>query len=315
MREQQPETEEAASRTEYDSAVLEREEDQTLTTSSLNAFDDGSEGSTATLCSTKAFREYLAIVEVLRHNVMMLRLDQEPVLVQLLKTVQSRRFERTSVRHGPRTSHRSQGQIENVNQVINGVYWPMWLTLENPLREKLSNDSIQLAWSIRYAAWSLTKCQVKNDGRTALLRVSGKAYTSQWPFGERAMYEHTAVPTGNLNQRWGHGIWIGEAPMTDECITLIKNEIQKAKSLHRVTRKEKFLISALEKAREFPWNHVAENLKSAMQTHQDQGSSGHWRVRLTTRIVTRIGATPGCSGCARSRSHGIMSCAIAKNTG
>ena len=178
----------------------------------------------------------------------------------------------------------------------------MWLSLGNLLREKLSNDSILLAWPIRHAAWSLTKFQVKNDGRTAFLCVSGKAYTSQLPFGERVMYEHTVVPTGNLNHRWGHGICVGEAPMTNECIILTENEILKAKSLHRVTPKEKFLISELEKAREFPWHDVAESLKSAIETRQDQGPSRR-RTRLTTKIVMRIGATPGCSGCARSRSH------------
>ena len=93
LRDQQPETDEAVSRTEFDSAELEREEDRTLSTSSLNAFDDGSESSTATLCSTKAFSEELAFVEVLRHNVVMLHPDQELVLVQLLKTVQSRRHQ------------------------------------------------------------------------------------------------------------------------------------------------------------------------------------------------------------------------------
>ena len=90
MREQQPETDEAASRIEFDRAELEREEDQTLSTSSLNAFDDGSESSTATLCFTKAFSEYLtkttvAFVEVLGHNAMVLHSDQEPMLVLLLK--------------------------------------------------------------------------------------------------------------------------------------------------------------------------------------------------------------------------------------
>ena len=283
------------SRIEFDSAEFEREEDQTLSTSSLNAFDDGSESSTATLCSTKAFSEQLAFVEVLGHNVVMLHSDQEPVLVQLSKTVQNRRFERTSVRHGPRTSHQSQSKIENVNQVTT--------TLEHLLREKLSNDSILLAWPIRHAAWSLTKFQVKNDRRNALLRVSGKACTSQLPFGERVMYEHTAVPTDNLNQRWSHGIWIGEAPMTDECISLSENGVQKAKSLHRVTTKEKFLISELEKAREFPWNDVAENLKSAIETRQDQDSSGHRRTHLTIKFVMWVGATPVWSGCAGSRSH------------
>ena len=117
------------------------------------------------------------------------------------------------------------------------------------------------------------------------------------------MYEHTAVPTDKLNQRWGHGIWIGEAPMTDECIVLTENGVQKAKSLHHVTPKEKFFISELEEAREFPWNNVAENLKSAIETRRDQGSSGHRRMHLTIEIVLRIGATPGCSGCAGSRSH------------
>ena len=91
LREQQPETDEAVLRIQFDSAELERKEDQTLSTSSLNAFDDGSESATATLCSTKAFSEHLAFVGVLGHNVMMLHSDQEPVLVQLLKTVQNRR--------------------------------------------------------------------------------------------------------------------------------------------------------------------------------------------------------------------------------
>ena len=91
--------------------------------------------------------------------------------------------------------------------------------------------------------------------------------------------------------------------MTDECIILTENGIQKAKSLHHVTLKEKFLISELEEAREFPWNNVAENLKSAIDTRQDQDSSGHRRVCLTIEIVMRIGATPRCSGCAGSRSH------------
>ena len=91
--------------------------------------------------------------------------------------------------------------------------------------------------------------------------------------------------------------------MTDECIALTENGDQKAKSLHRMTPKAKFLISELEKARDFPWSGVAENLKLAIETHQDQGPSGHRRMRLTIEILMRIGATPACSGCAGSRSH------------
>ena len=91
--------------------------------------------------------------------------------------------------------------------------------------------------------------------------------------------------------------------MTSVFILSTENGIQKARLLHRVTPKEKFLIRELEKARKFHWNDVAENLKSAIETSQDQDSSRHRRMCLTIKIVMRIGATAGCSGCAGSRSH------------
>ena len=94
MREQQPETDEAVPRNEFDFADLGREEDQVLPIPSLSADDVGSQSLSATLCPTKAFSEYqvetiLALVEALGHNVVMLHSDQEPVLVQLLIAVQT----------------------------------------------------------------------------------------------------------------------------------------------------------------------------------------------------------------------------------
>ena len=254
LRRQQPDTDEAVPRIEFDSADLEREEDQVFPIPSLSAVDVGSENLSATLCPTKAFSEYLvemilAFVEALEHNVVMLHSDREPVLVQLLKAVQSRRVKRTLVRHGPRASHLSQGKIENANRVINGVCRAMWLSLEDLLREKLPSDSILLAWLIRHAAWCLTRFQVKNDGRTAFVRVSGEAYTCQvLPFGERVVYKYTSVPTGNLDQRWGHGIWVGKAPMTEEHIILTEIGVLKARSLHRVPPEERFVISELKES-------------------------------------------------------------------
>ena len=103
-REQQPDTYEAVPRIEFDFADLGREEDQVLRNPFLDAVDVGSESLSATLCPTKAFSEYLvetilAFVEALGHNVVMLHSDHQPVLVQLLKAVYSRRVKRTLVRH------------------------------------------------------------------------------------------------------------------------------------------------------------------------------------------------------------------------
>ena len=113
----------------------------------------------------------LAFVEALGHNVVMLHSDQELVLVQLSRAVQSRRVKRTLVRRGSRASHQSQGKLENANRVINGVCRAMWLSRENLLQEKLPSDSILMAWLIRHAAWILTRFQMKTDGRAAFVRV------------------------------------------------------------------------------------------------------------------------------------------------
>ena len=145
MREQQPDTDEAVPRIEFDFADLGREEDQVLPIRSLNAVDVGSESLSATLCPTKAFSEHLvetilAFVKTLGHNVVMLHSDQEPVLVQLLKAVQSRRVKRTLVRHGPRASHQSLGKMENANRVINCVCRAVWLS--SSAEKKLPSDGV-----------------------------------------------------------------------------------------------------------------------------------------------------------------------------
>ena len=63
------------------------------------------------------------------------------------------------------------------------------------------------------------------------------------------------------------------------------------------------MISELSKVRGLPWNGTAENLRAAIVTQQDQGPSGHRRMYLTTKIVARHGATPGCSGCVGLGPH------------
>ena len=76
-----------------------------------------------------------------------------------------------------------------------------------------------------------------------------------------------------------------------------------ARSLDRVPPGERFVISELKKVRRLPWNGRAENLKATIVTQQDQVPSGHRRVYLTTKVVARHGATPGCSGCVGLAPH------------
>ena len=112
MRVQQPDTNETVPRSEFDFADFGRKEGQVLPILSPNTVDVGSESLSATLCPTKAFSEYLVetievFVEALALNVVILHSDHEPLMVELLKAVQSRRVKRTLVRHRPRANNQS----------------------------------------------------------------------------------------------------------------------------------------------------------------------------------------------------------------
>ena len=155
--------------------------------------------------------------------------------------------------------------------------------------------------SLRRMQWVTSRAQTplrKKDGSSPWIMSVGKACT-----GQVLPFKYTAVPAGNLDQRWGHGIWVGKAPMTDEHITLTENGVQTARSLYRVPFEERFVISYLKKVRVLPWNGRADTLKATIVTQQDQGPSGHRRMYLTTKVVAKFGATPGCSDCDGVRSH------------
>ena len=190
----------------------------------------------------------------------------------------------------------------------------MWLSLVNLLQEKTAER--QHPDSVADSSRSVEPGEVSSEKRRKNCTCAsfGKAYTSQvLPFGERVMYKYTAVPRGNLDQRWGHGIWVGKAPMTDEHTILTENGVQKTRSLHRVPHEERLGISELRKVRGLCWNGRAENLKATTVTQQDQGPCGQRRVYLTTKVVARHGATPGCSGCVGlGTALRIMSSAIGK---
>ena len=62
-------------------------------------------------CRLREFVSNTVFVEALGHNMVMLHSDQEPMLVQLLKGVQSRRVKRTQVTHAwPKSQPSESGQ-------------------------------------------------------------------------------------------------------------------------------------------------------------------------------------------------------------
>eukprot|EP00959_Pyramimonas_sp_CCMP1952_P268449 5612883-Pyramimonas_sp.AAC.1 len=61
------------------------------------------------------------------------------------------------------------------------------------------------------------------------------------------MYKYTAVPSGNLDQKWARGVWVGKAPLTDEHLVLTVDGVKKARSVHRLPVDERYVKEELAK--------------------------------------------------------------------
>ena len=127
--------------------------------------------------------------------------------------------------------------------------------------------------------------------------------------GEGMSCKYTAVPTGNLDQKWCHGMWVGKAPMTDEHIIFTENRVSKARSVHCVSREERVRGQRIQEGAALPWNGAAETLKTTM------GQGPFWTLACNKSRGEVWSDTwlhwLGRFGC----SHGDMPSKIGKVTG
>ena len=161
-----------------------------------------------------------------------------------------------------------------------------------------------IAWLIRHAAWCLTRFQVKNDGRTAFCACFWES-VHEPSVAIRRKSDVQVHIRANRQSGSEMGTWnLGWQGANDRRTHFSHGKwLQKARSLQCVPPEERFVISELKKVRGLLWHVRAENLKATIVTQQDQGPSGHRRVHLTTGVVARHGATPGCSGCVGLGPH------------
>ena len=94
----------------------------------------------------------------------------------------------------------------------------------------------------------------------------------------------------------------------DEHIILTENGVQKARSLHRVPLEQRFVISELKKVRGTSLERQGGELVSNDCDATGPRPSGHRRVYLTTKVVARLGATPGCSVSVWDRTQKDVEC-------
>ena len=86
------------------------------------------------------------------------------------------------------------------------------MALEEKIQLKVKLDSPVVPWLVRHAGHLITKCRVRENGRTSYQLMKGRRSNAKLvPFGETVLFKipKTQYKIGSFEDRWERGIWVG----------------------------------------------------------------------------------------------------------
>ena len=190
--------------------------------------------------------------------------------------------ERTMVEKSPKYSHQSTGAVENAVRRIESLT----RTYVCALQEKLgyNADSKILPWLVRHAAYVLSRCVKRDDGRSAWARLRGKECDS--PF-ETVDFKIVRGEMAKLEPRWATGTFLGRTDESDEVIVGAAVGVEFARSFRRRTRDKQWQRDAFTTFIDVPWNPRGLAVETPVASNR--------RRHITKSLVQQHGETPGCS--------------------
>lgn len=244
------------------------------------------------------------------HARVVLKSDQEPAIVDVLKEVAKMRGSgRTVLEQSPVYDSKGNGLIERAVQSFEKILRTHKLALEDKLKSKLPVKHPVFAWLVEHCADLYNKYQVGRDGKTAMQRLKGKkCLQPSVEFCSPIMFRVVGkVQGGDMKERWHSGIFLGKKAGTEENLVMtLDGAVVRARAVrevHRVLRLED--LDILKGTPHDP----AGTLRAG---HRDEGRARELeeeehedvtlgpipkRVQITRAVVNRFGASPGCMKC------------------
>ena len=108
----------------------------------------------------------VTFLELMRHEKIKLRSDQDPSLKALILAVKAQWPHSVLIEESPLYSSESNGRAERAIQTVRRLGASLRVALELRLGLRLSSSHPAWSWLIRHAAWLRNRFHVKSNGRT-----------------------------------------------------------------------------------------------------------------------------------------------------
>ena len=119
----------------------------------------------------------------------------------------------------PTQSNQSNGAAEKAVSTVRGLARTYLAVLKDKIPSfVVTTHSPMLPWTIRHAAWVLTRYNARRDTRmTPCEKIRGQKYRKEiLPLGEQVLARRPGANVNQLLQPWVTGLWLGRDTLSDE---------------------------------------------------------------------------------------------------
>ncbi len=144
---------------------------------------------------------------------LIIKADQEPAITEVQRMlVKSRAGHGTAMEQSRVGDSNSNGRVERAVQDVKGLVRTYRAALEENIGEKINLSDSIVPWMVRHAGHIITRCRIRENGRTAFQMMKGRRSTAKLvPFGECILFKipKTQHKVGDFEDRWEAGVWVG----------------------------------------------------------------------------------------------------------
>ena len=171
-------------------------------------------------------------------------------------------------RESPVGEHQANGSAENAVKVIKGVVRTLVIAAQAKWKHRLPFGHPLVLWASTYAAQSINRFKIGDDGKTAEQRRTGKRWEKVVvPFGERIQVKELVKDARkrDLEPRWLTGYYVGHASRSGTALVLTASGVQRGTAVVRLPEDQR-------------WNWIEDEILGLKGKPWDWNSSGEEHI-------------------------------------
>ena len=148
----------------------------------------------------------------------------------------------------PTQSHQSNGAAEKAVSTVRGLTGTHLAVIKDKIPSfAVTTHSPMLPWTIRPAAWILTRYNVRRDTRmTPYDKIRGQKYRKEiLPLGEQVLARHPGANVNQLMQPWVNGLCLGRDTLSDEHLIGTAAGVMRSRTVYRLQEPARWVPAAL----------------------------------------------------------------------